>query len=396
MRSNNQKSTNTELTSHLNSEVGLFKTPQNERYQHLPEVLDGVIFNYFGLHEMIALSITNKASRKLILILAENILIRYFQKRRNGNPLKVIPVSFKSNPIDVASQLLSTSVLRNKANLTGHLHSITSATFSPDGHYFVTEGFTEHAELWSQDVNGMWQSVVLREHTSYITDISFSPDGRYFVTGSYDKTCRVWRRDNNRQWQQGVLRGHTSSIYAITFSPDGNLFVTGSKYGICRVWSRDDNGLRRSVVLQGHTDMINAISFSPDGRYFVTGSYDRTCRVWRRDNNGQWQSKVLRGHTGGVTAIRFSPDGRYFVSLLDDLTSKIWQRDPYDVWQAQDDVEQNDSTVYVNRLLDIFKTSSSFGMNLLISFLFFTACYSLYRITTPEVEDRQLHQTCSI
>ena len=272
---------------------GLFNTPNNKRQKYLPEVLENLIFDHSDLHELIALSMTSKAYRRVILGLAEKILIRYFEERRQGYPLKVIPASFKSYPIHVASQLLSTSIFRNRANLTKRVGFRVPISFSPDGRYFVSTCSENTCRVWSQNDDGHWQSVVLREITSSELVLSFSPDGRYFVTGVYDGTCRVWSQNNDGHWQSVVLQGHTDWVTAVSFSPDGRYFVSASNDSTCRVWSKGDNGQWGSVVLQEHTNQVGAISFSPDGCYFVSGSHDKTCRVWSQGDNGLWQSVML-------------------------------------------------------------------------------------------------------
>ena len=60
---------------------------------YLPEVLEKYILKYSGLHELLVLSITNKASSELVLNSAKKILTLYFSQRR-ASLLNIIPRSF--------------------------------------------------------------------------------------------------------------------------------------------------------------------------------------------------------------------------------------------------------------------------------------------------------------
>ena len=82
-------------------------------------------------------------------------------------------------------------------------------------------------------------------HVATVTSVSFSPDGSRIVTGSRDRTAKVW--DVRTGTALLELRGHLGTVNGASFSPDGARVVTGSDDGTAKVWdARTGSALVRS------------------------------------------------------------------------------------------------------------------------------------------------------
>ncbi|KAG9018784.1 POC1 centriolar protein A, partial [Serendipita sp. 407] len=74
---------------------------------------------------------------------------------------------------------------------------------------------------WSPAVN------ILSGHIDTIFSVAFSPDGRRIVSGSDDKTVRIWDAETGQQLGSS-LEGHDGGVTPVAFSPDGRRIVSGS------------------------------------------------------------------------------------------------------------------------------------------------------------------------
>ncbi len=200
--------------------------------------------------------------------------------------------------------------------MLGHMNSVNSAAFSPDGKLIVTGGGDGTARVWDASTG---QSLIeMRGHTNSLRSAAFSPDGKLIVTASIDNTARVWDASTGQSLRE--LRGHKYGVNSAAFSPDGKRIVTASNDDTARVW--DASTSQSLKELRGHTDSLRSAAFSPDGKLIVTASFDRTARVWSASTGKSLRE--LRGHTSLVTSAAFSPDGKLIVTASFDRTARMW------------------------------------------------------------------------
>ncbi|MDF5729864.1 MAG: AAA-like domain-containing protein [Rhizonema sp. PD38] len=143
------------------------------------------------------------------------------------------------SPILALQKILDNIYERNQ--ILGHQNNVIAASFSRDQHYIVTVASVEKtARVW--DLKGK-QIAVLRGHLDSLNSASFSPDGQHIVTTSFDKTARVWNMSGK---QLAVLKGHQDSVNNASFSLDGQQIVTASLDKTARVW--DMKGSQLAVL----------------------------------------------------------------------------------------------------------------------------------------------------
>ncbi len=61
----------------------------------------------------------------------------------------------------------------------------------------------------------------LKGHLDSVTSVAFSPNGKQVVSGSEDNTIRLWNAATGAALQ--TLEGYSNSVTSVAFSPNGNL-----------------------------------------------------------------------------------------------------------------------------------------------------------------------------
>jgi len=146
-------------------------------------------------------------------------------------------------------------------------------------------------------------------HLDSVTSVAFSPDGRRIVTGSFDKTLKVW--DTGTATEILTLSGHDRAVFGVAFHPrDGSQIASASWDRTVKIW--DSTSGQVIHTLNAHTDKVICVAFSPDGRYVVSGGDDRRVILW--DATTGQECLRFRGHSDWATSVAFSPDGTRIAS----------------------------------------------------------------------------------
>ena len=92
--------------------------------------------------------------------------------------------------------------------------------------------------------NGPWtlwtvegkQLSVQQGHVDSVMSVKFSPDGKTIATGGWDHTVRLWSSDGK---PLQTLRVHTGPVYGVSWSPDSKQLVSCSVDGSVHVWNAE-------------------------------------------------------------------------------------------------------------------------------------------------------------
>ena len=71
-------------------------------------------------------------------------------------------------------------------------------------------------------------------HMDSVSSVCFSPDGKTIASGSLDRTVRLWDTATGKHLK--TLTGHTDSVMSVSFSPDGTTLASGSRDSTILLW----------------------------------------------------------------------------------------------------------------------------------------------------------------
>ncbi len=200
--------------------------------------------------------------------------------------------------------------------LTGHLKSVWSVAFSPDGMRLASASADHTIRVWDAATGQTVQT--LAGHTKPVNSVAFNPDGTELASASDDKTICVW---DVATWKPlRTLTGHTSKVTSVAFSPDGTQLASGSDDDTIRVWDAATGDPVRTLT--GHKAGVRSVAFSPDGTRLASGGSEGTIRVWDAATGDP--VRTLTEHTDGVRSVVFSPDGTRLASGSSDGTIRVW------------------------------------------------------------------------
>ncbi|EJC99691.1 WD40 repeat-like protein [Fomitiporia mediterranea MF3/22] len=203
--------------------------------------------------------------------------------------------------------------------LEGHLGTVQSVSFSPDGECVASGSDDRTARIWNVE-SGEVLCEFSEGNGAEVNSVVFSPDGRRIAFGTCRGTISIWDIES-KELVSGPFKGHTGSVRGVAFSPDGMHITSGSADTTIRVWDIEKASTLR--VLEGHTASVWSVAFSSDGNCIVSGSEDKTLRVWDPET-GQAIGKPFVGHTDGVQCVAISPDCKCIVSGSNDFTVRVW------------------------------------------------------------------------
>lgn len=207
--------------------------------------------------------------------------------------------------------------------LTGHLSSINSLAFSPNGETLASGSADRTVKLWNLDE--AVQPVSLAGHSSLIDTVVFSPDGRTLASGSWDHSIKVWNLGTGLKKAPFVslshnLCQHSGWITCIAISPDGHTLVSGSADQTIKIWNLETGNL--CGTLAGHSGTVCSLIMSQDGEILASGSADKTIKIWHLGSRNI--QLTLKGHLDAVNSLTFSPSGQILISASADKTIKLW------------------------------------------------------------------------
>ncbi|MFO7574132.1 MAG: caspase family protein [Bacteroidales bacterium] len=261
----------------------------------------------------------------------------------------VMLIFFSSGPA-ISQQLVK--------NFGNNNISTTSLSFSPDGKYLITGGFTKSFELSGGNIDFRTVKKDTETQSDYSFEVCASPDGRAFLLTKM-RSLEIWDmqgrslrktiRDNQLvpsaagyskdgshivyMKKNGEVVFVNTTSYAITIQkkitgetptamvvlPDGKHIVAGTKRGSIVLFNIDT---RITKSVKTGSSEINRLSASSSEQYLAASMNDG--RIWlgkypSLDAAGSWQA-----HSSGNTVIHLHPSGKYLASGGKDKLVRIW------------------------------------------------------------------------
>ncbi len=202
-------------------------------------------------------------------------------------------------------------VLRGRV-LQGHLDSVMSASFSPNGKRVVTAARDRTAKVWNAETGE--ELLTLEEGHSFLASRAvFFQEGQRLLTSAVDNSARVWDVASGVEL---YALGHTGRAAAAAVSADGARLVTGSDRQSAKVWDAESGELL--LELKGHHGEVTAIACSADNQLVFTGDARGRGIVWNLQTGERLRE--VNWHTAKITAAHFMPDGEWLITASDDKT----------------------------------------------------------------------------
>ncbi|HKP53159.1 MAG TPA: AAA family ATPase [Chloroflexia bacterium] len=140
---------------------------------------------------------------------------------------------------DVSSAALTgrTFITTPITTKVGHYGPVTAADWD-EKNGIVTTGVDWSVNIWKGSLP-LETPQTLTGHLGTVTSATFSKDSKKLATTSTDGTTRVWDTDNFDKTV--MLKGHAGHVRAVTFSPDGKIVATAGEDGTVRLYLNDIN-----------------------------------------------------------------------------------------------------------------------------------------------------------
>ncbi|HPA18596.1 MAG TPA: protein kinase [Verrucomicrobiae bacterium] len=199
----------------------------------------------------------------------------------------------------------------------GHMGTVSSVAFSPDGHLILSGSHDKTLRLWNVESGDCLRRFERQEHS--INVICFSPDGRHALSGATGESfIRLWEVATGKCVR--TFDGRWGKILAVAFSPKGQFVLASGAYRPPRIWDVASGNCLRTF--EGHAGSVNSVTFSRDGNLILSGGEDGTLRLWNVET-GECL-RTFKGHSSEVASVSFSPNCCHALSADFGRTLRLW------------------------------------------------------------------------
>lgn len=253
-------------------------------------------------------------------------------QNHQGYSSSITSVDFSSDNSRILSSQSNNCIVWNAFtgdslfSLSGKMHGIKSAEFSPNDSFIIVGSFGYHTseefykntvQLCNAETGDSIRS--FKGHFNSVYSVTFTPTGSEILSASADSTIRRWNVESGELIK--VYNSSNSGLRTVAISPDETKIAGGNESGNVLIWETSTGSLIAN--LEGPEKCVNAISFSNDGKKLVAGADDKNIYLWELDGDSIAE-KYPQKHTLQVTSVYFSPDDTQILSGAADGDMIVW------------------------------------------------------------------------
>lgn len=225
----------------------------------------------------------------------------------------------------------------------GHICSVQTVTFSPDGKTLASGSDGDHIMLHDPLTCRVLKQFKKQDsvncNSEKIHSIRYSEDGKTLAAayGKFEKnkwvenSVSIWSNDGEfiEKLNCDSESGRVSSIAIIPKNQTIDMIVSGSrdnKLRYCKLGGEEPectimHNVDQDSKVETDYESVESVDYNTNVGLVASGAYDKTVKLW--DTKGNLK-KTLKGHTDRIRSIAFSPNGKLLVSGSNDNTIKLW------------------------------------------------------------------------
>ncbi len=188
----------------------------------------------------------------------------------------------------------------------------TCLAISPDGSLLAAGGDDQRVRVLKA-ADGTLAATFEGQATG-VSSAAFSADGKFLVTNANENILSIWDVARGRPLQRIAMAAASVRVAAL---PDGR-FVAACQDGHLRTAS-----VAIEQVLTGHQGAVTSVAYLPDGSHCISAGVDKTVRLWNLVDGSQ--ARTFDGAAEAVYDVAVSPDGQWVAGACADRTLRLWK-----------------------------------------------------------------------